>query len=165
VRKISLKDGFLTMLQVPASLVLCLCGLAEECLTHWLLVLENPLSHPMTDLAEKRAKTEQGATVKKDEATMVAQKVITPDHCRAFLAWLPSNNDYFIDRLRVHFEAKYVNLVTESRQRDPHLYAVLKPTRTENVMRISNIFRALPTAGQAKIIATALAVKPCSKRP
>lgn|GEM_PF-1943557 len=157
MNKLSLKIVFLTMLQVPISLGLLFCAFAEKHFMRWMLSLENPLSHPMTDQVGKGAKTEQ--------TTAATKKAITQDNYRAFKAWLISNDDYFIDRLRVHFEASHVNLIADGRRRDPHLYAVLKPTRNENVMRIGNIFRALTTTQQAKIIATALALKPCSKRP
>jgi hypothetical protein len=159
VNNLSPKNAFWTMLQLPISLGLMICTFAEMHFTYWMLALENPLSHPMTDLATKRAKTEQGTMC------LVAEKVITQDHNRVFKGWLLSNNDCFIERFRVRFEANHANLMAEGRRRDPHLYAVLKPTRSENVVRICGIFRALTTAEQAKIIATNLAAKPCSNRP
>ncbi len=144
------------MLQVPVSLGLAICAFANLHFTYWMLTLENPLSHPMTDLATKRAKIEYGtASVERDEILVYG----------AFKAQLLLHNDEFIDGIRVHFEAKHANLMAEGRRRDPHLYAVLKPTRSENIVRICSIFRALTTTEQAKIIATGLAVKPCSKRP
>lgn len=159
MNNLSPKNAFLAMLQLPISLGLLICVFAEMRFTYWMLALENPLSHPMTDLATKRAKTEQCTMC------LVAEKIITQDHNRVFKGWLLSNDDYFIERFRVRFEANHASLMAEGRRRDPHLYAVLEPTRSENVVRICGIFRALTTAEQAKIIATSLAAKPCSKRP
>jgi len=161
VNKLSLKNAFLTILQVPVSLVLAICAFVNMHFTYWMLALENPLSHPMTDRATKRATAEQGT----ESIEKVESPTVTQDHYKVFKGWLLSNDDYFIGRLRVHLEARYSNFVAEGRHRDPHLYAVLKPTRSENVVRICGIFRALTTTEQAKIIATDLAVKPCSKRP
>jgi len=164
VNKLSLKNAFLVMMQLPLSLGLAICAFAEMKFTYWMLALENPLSHPMTDQATKQVKAEQDAANTK-RIVAADKKVTKQDHYRAFKGWLISNDDYFIDRLRIHFEERYANLMAEGRRRDPHLYAVLKPTRTENIARISNIFRALTATQQAKIIATALVLKPCSKRP
>jgi hypothetical protein len=166
VSKISLKNFFLCLLQLPVSLALFLCAFAEKYFTDWMIALENPLSHPMTELATKRAKDEQGtANTEKGETPAAAGKIITQDRYRAFDAYLLSRSDYSIDRLRFHLEAKYAGLMAEGRRRDPHLYAVLKPTRNENLVRIGNVFGALTPTTQAAIITTALAIKECGRRP
>lgn len=140
--EISSKNVFLTMLQLPVSLGLALCAFAEKHFTHWMLALENPLSHPMTDLATKRAKA---ASIQNDEIIGTPKKIIKWDHYRAFNAWLLLHNDEFIDRIRVIFEAEFAGLMTDARRRDRHLYAVLKPTRRENLRRLKNVFRVLAT--------------------
>jgi len=166
VSKTLLKDAFFTILQVPASFVLAVCALVELHFTRLMLALENPLSHPMTNRATKQAKTEQdAASTKRVEIVAADKKAAKQDHYGAFKGWLILNDDYFIDRLRVHLEERYTNLMAEDRRRDPHLYAVLKPTRSENVTRICSIFVALTTTQQARILATALILKPCSNRP
>lgn len=156
MKKITAKNVFLVMLQLPLSAVLFACAFAEKYFTRWMIAIENPLSHPMTDLANKQV----GQAKPKTEIRAIKQ-----EHIRAFNDWLITQDDYFIDRLRIHFEAKHFKIMAQSRRQNPHLYAVLKPTRSENIMRIDNMFEALSPTTQATIIATALAVKGCDKRP
>jgi hypothetical protein len=131
-----------------------------------MLALENPLSHPMTELATKRAKDAQdAATIERDEILAAARKIIMQDRYRAYKAWLLLHNDEFIDRIREAFETNFVDLVTDARRRDRHLYAVLKPTRHENIRRIDKVFWALTAKKQDVIIAAAFADKERNKRP
>lgn len=63
----------------------------------------------------------------------------------AFKALLSRCSDDSLDRLRVEFEAYPVyGRFVIIKHHDRHLYAVLKPTRLENVKRINNVFFALP---------------------
>jgi hypothetical protein len=160
VNKISLKNVFSVILQLPLSLVLYLCGLAEKHFTYWMLALENPLSHPMTELAAKKIKSEQGAAcIERDKILTTARKIIRRDNYRAFKAWLLLHNDDFIGRFRVALEVEFFDLVTNARHQDPHLYAVLKPTRHENLRRVDKVFCALTSTMQSAIIAAALTDK------
>ena len=156
--KMSFKTVFLTMLQIPISLGLGISAFTEKHFTYWMLALENPLSHPMKDLATKRAKGE-------DEILAAARKIVMQDHYRAFKAWLLLHDDVFIDRFRVMFETNFVDLMTDARRRDRHLYAVLKPTRHENIRRIDKVFWALNAKKQDAIISAVFADKKCNKRP
>jgi hypothetical protein len=166
VNKLSLKNAFLTTLQVPVSLGLAIFAFAEMHFTYWMLALENPLSHPMTDRATNRAKDGLGtANVERDETFVAVRNTIKQDNYRAFKDWLLLHNDEFIDRIRVVFETDFVDLMTDAMRRDRHLYAVLKPTRHENIRRIDNVFWALTTKKQDAVIAAAFAGKERNKRP
>ena len=53
-------------------------------------------------------------------------------------AFIASRNDIYIDSLRSQLEQLVLN--EDAPCYDPHLYAVLKPTRQENLDRIKNVF-------------------------
>jgi hypothetical protein len=150
----SLKNVFLVTLRVPAALVLYFLGLAKKHLRCWLLTTGNPFLRPMTE----RRQSEQAVTsIERDKILATARKIIRRDNYRAFKAWLTLHDNDFIDRVRIALEAEVVDFVAYARHRDRHLYAVLKPTRHENLRRIDNAFYALTPLLQEAIVAAAFA--------
>lgn len=61
----------------------------------------------------------------------------------AFQAYFEGLNDGRIDDIRTQMEE--LGFLRSIPYRDSHLYAVLKPTRHENLMRIDNIIGNLKT--------------------
>ena len=62
--------------------------------------------------------------------------------CGVFWDWLTSNDAEFIASYRWMVE-KELGVPDSVRQKDPHLYAVLEPSREENVLRIVYSVRSL----------------------
>jgi hypothetical protein len=164
--KISLKKRFLVTLQVPVVLVLYLCEKVEMCLKYWLLTTGNPFLRPTTELAAKQTQNEQVITsAERDKTLATARKIIRRDNYRAFKAWLILHDDDFIDRARIALEAEIVGFAAFTRHWDRHLYAVLKPTRHENLRRIDFAFYAFTPPLRDAVVAAALADEQGNKRP
>lgn len=82
------------------------------------------------------------------------QKAKRRENYKAFKAWLILHNDEFIDRVRVKLEVNFRDIRVFTKYFDRHLYAVLKPTRTENLRRIEIALWALPPTKKDAIFAS-----------
>ena len=135
-----MKNVILTFLQLSVCTALLLVALAEYLLTKCLLLLENPLSHPLADKAKARTKE---VAANQDKQIREAKKIIKRVEYRAFLATIMRLGDDRVDAARESLEALGIGHAVVAEHPDRHLYAILKPTRRENLRRIQNVMRAL----------------------
>jgi len=134
------KNIILTFLQLPLCAVLCLVVFAEFLLTKCLLLVENPLSHPLANTVVSRNKK---VAANQDEQIREAKKIVKRTRYRAFLATIMRFDDDKVDAIRESLESLGVGCAVVTEHTSRHLYAVLKPSRRENLQRIQNVMRAL----------------------
>lgn len=128
------KNIFLTVIQLPFFWVLLLVNKQKLYLMRILSKLDNPISSPIKDMADKEllglseinpGKIEDGLLFLKKEMTCISWK-----------------SDSWIEGFRCIMEKTSKGLSVIRTSSDRRLYAVLKPTRAENLQRIKNVFRA-----------------------
>ena len=136
MKKLTVKNCILTFLQVPVSLVLLAIVYLEFLLTKCLALLDNSLSSPLAGMAARRAISESPETTGRNSNNNTAE-------FNLLMNWLCSHDNVFIEDFRERLEAKGIGPDTIAVQSDRHLYAVLKPNRTENLRRIKNVLYAL----------------------
>ena len=71
-----------------------------------------------------------------------------PPSIESIMGYMERKNKYWLDNFRRELEGGVPEFMPYIAGMDKHLYAVLKPTREENLMRIENILRALPPEQQ-----------------
>lgn len=135
-----MKNTILTLSQLPFCAVLFFVVFVESLLTKCLLLLENPLSHPLADIAKSR---NEEIAARQGKQVLEARKIIKRTRYRAFLATIMRHNDGKVDAIRKSLESLGIGCAAAAEHTDRHLYAILKPSRRENLQRIQNVMRAL----------------------
>ena len=122
-----LKNHIMTICQLPVILLLFAVVLVERGLTWCLGKLSNPLC-PF-------ARTTLRRIVEKREPEKDAFDVRS--NVSVFRDWLNSQDDNHIEAYRLYIENEF-GVTVLARKKDPHLYAVRRPSREENIRRIAN---------------------------
>jgi len=148
---LSLKNIILTVLQVPVLLAQCINAYIELLLTRCLVCLANPLSTPF-DYKQAPAATSEynidtpGPSGEYDTDTVRILYILEA---------LGSRKNNFIIKLREAFERTEAGLRTVKTHPDRRLYAVLRPTRQENLRRIKNALDNMEPAEISRILEAA----------
>ena len=132
----TLKNTVKTLLQVLLMVVRTGAAIIDFICIKCMLPLENPLSAPLAKEAKAKAiKHSPVINNNPDKREQVIQEIISSWTGLKVLS---------IARDRAAFESIEEGREVVRLHPDRHLYAVAKPTRRENLMRIENVLRALP---------------------
>jgi len=82
-----------------------------------------------------------------------------------FTVFLMKLNEDCVDNIRYQLENTTSGKDIVACDHNRHLYAVLKPTRRENICRIINILRTLSPFGFNTLLGELVERSPCGKRP
>lgn len=152
MKNLTLKNAILTILQWPVTAALRRTMSIQFMLTKCLARIDNPLSSPFADLARWKAKTDQRGREGIEEATERKVGAAGPYSRREvdlrkfenLINWLKSRSDEEVNSFREKVEATMVGCLVVEGSPERHLYAVLAPTKEENLRRIEKVFNVLP---------------------
>jgi len=128
-----MKNYIKTICQLPVSLLLHVVVLLERGLTWCLGKLSNPLC-PFAGSVLKRIiksrEPEKDVCPKKDVFDVRSNVSVFRD-------WLKSQDDEYVEAYRLYIENEF-GIPIRCKDKDPHLYAIRRPNREENIKRIAN---------------------------
>ena len=156
MRILTLKNALLTILQLPVMAILLLAASMQLVLIKCLARIDNALSSPFADLARRKvvytAKTDQRGCEGVEEAAGLQVGTAGPYTRREvdlrkfdnMIIWLKSCSDEDVNSFRKKVEATMIGRRIVASSSERHLYAVLAPTKEENLERIEKVFNVLP---------------------
>jgi len=135
-----MKNYIKTICQWPVSTLLFVVVLIEQGLTWCLSMLSNPL-WPFAGSMLRRTiqRREPKKDVRPEKNTFDVRSNVS-----VFRDWLKSQDDSHIEAYRLYVENEF-GVPADCRLKDPHLYAVRRPKRQENIKRIAYSLSSMNT--------------------
>jgi hypothetical protein len=141
MKKLSVKNGILTILQVPVLLAQLILAYMDLLLTKCLAGLNNPMSRPLARI--KPHQTTSEVIEDKDRSVETIMRL-----------W-GGVGDIGVRSDRKYFEMTEWGQRAVKTHPDRHLYAVMRPNRAENLKRIENVLSEMPPVKLRTILANA----------
>ena len=154
MKRETVKNTLLTILQVPVLIGLLLVYKVETFLIKCGVYLSNPFSPLQTTLLRFIHRIE-------DVHSTATQPQHDQQGLEKLIAWLAARSEIIVDAYRRHLESK-IAVLRQLIEAEPHLYAVLKPTKQENLKRIENALMSLPAASLNKWLKEKVECLTCS---
>lgn len=150
MKNLSAKNILLTLAQVPVVLMLSVVAYIELSLTKLLGYLANPFLSPKPQAILKRI-VDSRPLADTYEEYRPTNTIYTNKGIEDILFVFDKRNNYQLNGDRKVFENTEAGQRVKAGHPNRHLYAVLCPTRSENLKRIKNVLQAMSPAELRRI--------------